>query len=239
MELVLLSSPGFWGTSSEQEGDQREAIAREVELVNEIFENGLKQFHLRKPMFSVAELRLWLSQVSPEHLSKISLHTFHDLVFEFPLGGIHTSERLRKRCAQSRQQDEFLLDQFSHLRLSSSFHELADLRFAPKKYEYTFISPVFDSISKPHYRACFSRRELRETLALARNKVIALGGVCAERLEDVQGLGFDGAAILGAVWRSSTPLQSFLECRDACEALPVLREKPTYPEQQQLAAHNG
>ena len=202
MELVLLSTPGQWT----QDGVVR-SQEEEVALVNALFEEGLPLFHLRKPMFSVTELKNWLSLVKPEYMERISLHTFHDLVYEFPVGGIHTSERQRQASDQGRHQQEFLLEQFPKLRLSSSFHTLSDLENAPKIYDYTFISPVFDSISRPHYKAGFSPEEIIEMLSNARNKVFALGGICSQQIPEIVDMGFDGAGMLGAIWYSKNPIK--------------------------------
>ncbi|MCB0330115.1 MAG: thiamine phosphate synthase [Bdellovibrionales bacterium] len=212
MELIVLSTPGNWNGLPTDD---------EVAKVNELFESGLQHFHLRKPMYSVSELRRWLSAVEPRYLGRVSIHSFHDLVLHFPVGGIHTSERQRRASLQSRQQDAFLLEQSPHLRLSSSFHDLSDLRFAPKIYDYTFLSPIFDSISQPHYKACFSSEELKTTVQNSKNKVIALGGVSAERIKDVADLGFDGAGLLGAIWQSSDPVVAFKECQSAAEEFPA------------------
>lgn len=208
MELIVFSSAGSW---------KAEAPGLEQKIVNELFEAGLQTFHLRKPMFSVKELRSWLDGIAPEHRGKISLHTFHDLVQDYGLGGVHLSERQRNHCRPSREQVEYLLEHNSGLRLTSSFHDLAELRFAPSRYEFAFISPVFDSISKPHFRAAFDKEELKETVEHARNNVAALGGVNRDRLAEVANLGFAGAALLGAVWSSPDPVKEFTELKDICQ----------------------
>jgi len=100
-----------------------------------------------------------------------------------------------------------LLEQFPKLRLSSSFHTLSDLENAPKIYDYTFISPVFDSISRPHYKAGFSPEEIIEMLSNARNKVFALGGICSQQIPEIVDMGFDGAGMLGAIWYSKNPIK--------------------------------
>jgi thiamine-phosphate pyrophosphorylase len=82
-------------------------------------------------------------------------------------------------------------------------------------FDYVFLSPVFDSISKPGY---FRNDELGmmsdEWKALVKTKVIALGGIDASNIHKTKELGFDGAAVLGAVWgESEMVLQSFKEIR--------------------------
>lgn len=71
--------------------------------------------------------------------------------------------------------------------------------------DYCFLSPIFDSISKSGYRAAFDCSTLAAALAttLAARKVIALGGVTAGHLPELAGLGFKGAAFLGAIWQGT------------------------------------
>ncbi len=49
--------------------------------------------------------------------------------------------------------------------------------------------------------------------------VFALGGVTVEKLAQVRALGFDGAAVLGAVWQATDPLAAFLALQAESEAL--------------------
>ena len=79
--------------------------------------------------------------------------------------------------------------------VSRSCHSLDELT---AEANYLFLSPIFDSISKPGYRAAFSAEELRGKVD---GRVFALGGVTFEQLPYIQELGFGGAAMLGAAWR--------------------------------------
>ena len=206
MEVIVLSTPGEWSGGTAARGG---TTAQEVALINELFDRGLERFHLRKPRYSVSELRRFLDRIKPENRNKVVIHSFHDLALEYDLGGIHLSERQRKLHPQSRQQAEFLLEKCPQLKLSSSFHSLSDLRFAPRLYTYTFISPVFDSISKPHHLAAYREDELVDAVAHATNKVIALGGISIDRIPHTAQMGFDGVGLLGAVWKSSDPIRDF------------------------------
>ncbi len=200
MEVIVMSTPGEWTGGNAKE---------EIAVVNSLFEKGLERFHLRKPRHSAPELRKFIERINPEHHNKVVVHSFHDLALEYNLGGIHLSERARKLHPQSRQQAEFIKEKRPELKLSSSFHSLSDLRFAPTTYQYTFISPVFDSISKPHHLSAYVEEELVAAVAQSKNRVIALGGVNLERINDAKRMGFDGVGLLGAIWESSSPVESF------------------------------
>ncbi len=69
------------------------------------------------------------------------------------------------------------------------------------------LSPVFDSISKRGYASAFALPQLEMARAegIIDDKVIALGGVTADRLPAVRRMGFGGAALLGAIWSAADP----------------------------------
>ena len=78
-----------------------------------------------------------------------------------------------------------------------------------------FLSPVFDSISKAGYRGAFPPQELDGAArrGLIDHKVVALGGVSAQKMPQVHAWGFGGVALLGAVWE---------HCRTVDDAKRVL-----------------
>jgi len=96
-----------------------------------------------------------------------------------------------------------------------SFEELKKL----ENREIILLGPIFDSISKHGYKSKFSKDELKtgianwRALAPENNKIklYALGGIEAENICELEGLGFDGAAVLGAVWNHANPCKAF-EC---------------------------
>lgn len=72
-------------------------------------------------------------------------------------------------------------------------------------YDYVFLSPIFDSISKQGYKAAFTRAELTEIRAILSQNVYALGGITFDNLKEVEQLGFCGAAMLGGFWEKPYP----------------------------------
>jgi len=50
-------------------------------------------------------------------------------------------------------------------------------------------------------------------------RVLAIGGVTAERLGRCGELGFDGAAVMGAVWNGPDPVRAFAGILSASEKL--------------------
>ncbi|MDR3001851.1 MAG: thiamine phosphate synthase [Fibromonadaceae bacterium] len=96
-----------------------------------------------------------------------------------------------------------------------SAHSFEDLEKISDNAEICFLSPVFDSISKFGYKAKYSKDELKQGITAWRDfqkkqnrsqKLFALGGVEADNIAELKELGFDGAAILGAIWHDPDPV---------------------------------
>jgi thiamine-phosphate pyrophosphorylase len=177
----------------------------ETEVVIELLTNGLTAYHLRKPAWGFEMMRAWLQSMPANLHGKIILHSHFELGKEFAIGGIHLNQSNRR-----------LISELGDYRIiSGSFHSLADIKENGFPYEYVFLSPIFDSISKVGYNSNFDMNTLAVELADRGTKttppIIALGGVSAENIQPIQKSGFSGAALLGTVWQSENPVKAFLE----------------------------
>ncbi len=125
-------------------------------------------------------------------LKRFCVHHNAQTAFRHRLGGTH------RRFAE-RGYD-------CHGRLSLSCHSTDEVVTALRegKADYLFLSPIFDSISKPGYASLFDLDSLSGFLSTLprhlRGKVVALGGVNAENMVRCREAGFGGAAMIGAVW---------------------------------------
>ncbi|WP_162903025.1 thiamine phosphate synthase [Taibaiella koreensis] len=191
--LILISEPGH-----------RE---NEAQLLNGMFAAGLSLLHLRKPEQAMGEVFSLLTAIDPAYRERIVLPFSLTQRNRSPFPEyrrIHFPGQLRQRTKP---------EYFSALRdkgylLSTSIHEMASLDALPPAFAYTFLGPVFDSISKPGY-AAMDREVLMQLPEARRTKVIALGGINEENCRTALDYGFDGVAVLGAVWHSEDPLGQF------------------------------
>lgn len=154
--------------------------------------------HVRKPGWSDEELSHYLDVLPKATRKRVSIHEHGHLAESFGLRGIHLKS----------QQPVNGFAQWSG-NLSKSFHSLEDLRSCQLKLDYAFLSPIYDSLSKPGYASDFSKDELKAQLPTLRQQmpIYALGGITPERMADVCALGFDGVAVLGAIWQQATTHQ--------------------------------
>jgi thiamine-phosphate pyrophosphorylase len=174
------------------------------------FAHGLERYHLRKPGWSASRLEQWLRALPADWLPRLVLHQHHALVEALGLGGRHDRDAAGLAATAG---------------FSRSCHGLPGLRRHLPGYGQILFGPVFDSFSKPGYgpSAQFPWAELTRLLASRGpgdcTRVLAIGGVDAGRLGHCRKLGFDGAAVLGAVWTSDDPVAAFAGIQDAARTL--------------------
>lgn len=189
-----------------------EMLFDEAKKINHLFDNGLELLHIRKPEVDVEEIRELLLEINPAHLGKIVVHEFHELAIEFRLKGIHVKEHL-KRDLKDKLKPYTRGFRDTGFTVSASFHSKEDLVNNKVKYDYVFLSPVFDSISKENHEGKqFNVTDLN-------NDIIALGGVTVSNISRVKELGYSGIATIGTIWNSENPVTSFLALKTATSQL--------------------
>jgi len=175
-------------------------IPNEIEHIHSLFNNdNLQILHVHKPNYDIEQLKNYIKKIGAQYHSRMVLHAYPQFLSEthplgelpFKLKGIHLPEGVR-------QERMSLPPNFKVI--STSFHELQVLIHNEENYEYVFLSPIFNSISKKGYNAAFNMDELKDALTQSKQAVIALGGMDKGKEEIIRELGFAGMGVLGAVW---------------------------------------
>jgi thiamine-phosphate pyrophosphorylase len=174
----------------------------EIVEVIRMFEAGLRHFHVRKPRKARKELIEYIKMFPEKYRKRLVIHSYHGLATKLNLGGIHLSRKHRKRGKLYQLKLSIKRMMNKKLLVTRTFHKLTDITNEKRKYSYTFLSPVFDSITHSSLSGGFSKRALLIMIPQAKQPVYALGGVSAERLEELSELGFEGAVLLGSIWNS-------------------------------------
>ena len=186
---------------------------RERPVLQGLFSEGLERYHVRKPSWTEAELEAWLTGLPEAWRPRLFLHEHHALVGKLRLGGAHEKDR----------------DYSGPRGASRSCHDLPGLRESLGLYGQILLGPIFPSLSKPGHgpAEALHGEDLRALLAEHPRsgdcKVLALGGITSGSLARCREMGFDGAAVLGAVWQADDPVRSFVEIRDAARREEVSR----------------
>ena len=176
MKLIILTPPDFF--------------VEEDKIINSLFEEGLDLLHLRKPDSEPVYSERLLTLLPEEYHKQIVVHDHFYLKEEFNLKGIHLNSRNPKAPEGYK----------GHL--SRSLHSLDELRNERKDYDYVFLSPIFDSISKSSYHAAFDEATLKQAHeeGLIDKNVMALGGITIDNMNKIREYGFGGVVILGDLW---------------------------------------
>ena len=177
-------------------------ILNEAQKINQLFEEGLECLHFRKPNWNKSQWIDLLSQIKIQFHDKIMLHDYHELTQQFQVKGVHLKEKHRNQIQDLKQ---YVTDfRQKGFQVSTGFHSVEAIRKNTfLNFDYVFLSPVFNSISKDNYSGkSFDVNGLD-------NAVYALGGIDKMNLNQVKNLGYTGAAVLGSVWKSEEEIQVF------------------------------
>lgn len=177
MKLILITSPTYF--------------VEEDKIITSLFEEGLDILHLRKPDTAPLFAERLLTLIPEQYHKRIVVHGHFYLKEEFRLKGIHLN--LRNPNAPEHYKGH----------ISCSCHSLEEVKERKRNYDYVFMSPVFDSISKQDYNAQYSPEEIKKAhkQGIIDKKVYALGGIDVHNIKEVKKYGFGGAAVMGAIWQ--------------------------------------
>ena len=169
--------------------------AGEAEVIRRLLDAGIDRIHLRKPGAAEKEMRRLIESLPADCYPRSSLHDRLPLGAEYGPGGVPLNGRNPVPPAGFRGL------------VSRSCHTLGEVAEHAADTDYRFLSPIFDSISKGGYRAAFSEADLHDAAAqgIIDTRAYALGGVRPDLLPRVRACGFGGAALLGCIWRDTSP----------------------------------
>ncbi|MCM1406696.1 MAG: thiamine phosphate synthase, partial [[Clostridium] fimetarium] len=141
----------------------------EAEAITRLLERGWWRVHIRKPGAPSDAVEALINDIPAPLRERLSLHDHFHLATRLGVGGLHLNMRHQSPTAGWRGM------------LSQSCHSVEEVLANRGKLDYMFLSPVFDSISKPGYSGKFSPEELAASGALGPD-LFALGGVMPREL---------------------------------------------------------
>ena len=158
MKLIVVTTPTFF--------------VEEDKIITALFEEGLDILHLRKPETPAMYSERLLTLIPEKYHRRIVTHEHFYLKEEFNLMGIHLNARNPSEPH----------DYAGHV--SCSCHSVEEVKNRKHFYDYVFMSPIYDSISKVNYYSTYTAEELREAqkAKIIDSKVMALGGINEDNL---------------------------------------------------------
>ena len=192
MKLIVVTAPTFF--------------VEEDKIITALFEEGLDILHLRKPETPAMYSERLLTLIPQKYHKRIITHEHFYLQEEFSLMGIHLNTRNPKEPH----------DYSGHI--SCTCHSLDEVRNKKHFYDYLFLSPIYNCITKTGVTSGFTAEELRqaEKSKIIDSKVMALGGITSDNILEIKDYGFGGAVVMGDLWNK------FNACTDR-DYLEVIR----------------
>lgn len=161
-------------------------------IIKGLVNRGIDIVHFRKPDSGIEECRSLLLKLTSGERSKIVVHDYPELYEEFSLLGIHVNKNVIS-----------LPEGYSGLK-TRSCHSFEEVEMYKEDYDYLFLSPIFNSISKQGYMSAFTDAQLQQAskAGVIDRKVIALGGVTFDKIPYLKELNFGGVAMIGAIYNT-------------------------------------
>ncbi|MBS1604850.1 MAG: thiamine phosphate synthase [Bacteroidetes bacterium] len=166
----------------------------EVELLEALLETGLSRLHIRRPGGSAEDL---LSRLAPKWASRLVLHGSVEMAVRYGIPQVHGKVPFRDGSGFSGG-GPGVFAAGGAVAVSTSVHSWEEFALLPDGLSYAFISPLFDSISKPGYRS--NPVLLRQPRGPLTCMPVALGGVGGDNISELIRWGWKGAAVLGWIW---------------------------------------
>ena len=181
MKLIVITRPTYF--------------VEEDKIITTLFDEGLEVLHLRKPNTAPVYAERLLTLIPEKYRKRIIVHGHFYLKEEYNLKGIHINHR-----------NPVAPNNYSGL-LSTSCHSLEEVEEKKSAFDYVFLSPVFDSISKEGYASPFTPEQIRQASKqnIIDKHVVALGGIDTDTILQAKDFGFGGVAVLGGLWNKFNP----------------------------------
>ena len=164
----------------------------EAEQIVQLLHSSVDLIHIRKPESKAEEVERLIEAIPSKYYPRLVLHDHYELAVKYHLHGVHLNGR-NPRPPKGWKGS-----------VSKSCHSCEEVLEWKGKCDYVSLSPIFDSISKQGYHAAFSSSEIEEArrAGIIDQKVLALGGVTFNKIDDVLRMGFGGGMILGDAWKN-------------------------------------
>ena len=176
MKLIVVTAPTFF--------------VEEDKIITALFEEGLDILHLRKPETPAMYSERLLTLIPEKYHKRIITHEHFYLQEEFSLMGIHLNTRNPKEPH----------DYSGHI--SCTCHSLDEVQNKKHFYDYLFLSPIYNCITKSGVTSGFTAEELRQAgkSKVIDSRVMALGGITPDNILEIKDYGVGGAVVMGDLW---------------------------------------
>ncbi|MCD8207725.1 MAG: thiamine phosphate synthase [Bacteroidales bacterium] len=184
-----------------------EGLRDEAKLVTELFKNGLAEYHVRRPRWRRSRFVQFIRAVPEQFRGRLVLHQHPELVGTHGLGGFHLVVQGTSRVPEEYEGP-----------LSVQCGSYFDVERFGRRCGTVLLGPVFPRNAREGTTRTVE--EFETTISYCRKKgfgekFFAIGGITAKNVNQCKRLGFDGCALVRAIWDAKDPLEAFKEIKNA------------------------
>lgn len=178
-----------------------QVVENEIETMRQLLQQDIL-LHIRRPFISPSEFESFTKELGSEYLHRLVVHQQHALAVKLGISRLHFNSSDRKNGLHLKYQETFIC--------STSTHSIAEFNSLGAHWSYAFLSPIYPSISKQDYG--LGNAVLKELPQRTNHscKLIALGGIHKDNIQEALDAGTDDVAMLGCIWQAKDPV-SYLE----------------------------
>lgn len=182
-------------------------VFKESDKINSLFEAGMDVLHIRKPLYTAAQMKSLLDGVLEKYHSKIVIHSHFSLVKNYSLKGIHVS---------SSDLNSFFMKQYlkylknkNNISISITVNNLQSKNINNALIDYAFMGPLFTNYSEETIVANFNLFETRKELKALNKEIYAQGVYTLQNISAINSAGFKGSVLQSYIWKSDDILNNF------------------------------
>lgn len=187
---------------------KEKAVKNETAIMRHLLQYDIL-LHIRRPMISSSAFESLIQAIGIEQLDKLVSHQQHDLAAEMGFTRLHFNSQDRKKGLHVKYQGTLIC--------STSTHSIAEFNSLDDSWDYAFLSPFYPSISKQGYGEGSAILKELPRRTNQNCKLIALGGIHKDNLQDALDAGADDVAMLGSIWQAENPVSSLASCLSKIE----------------------
>jgi thiamine monophosphate synthase len=173
-----------------------EIFSGEADYLEGLLEAGLTKLHVRKPGAGQKEKIALLERLAPRWAGRLVWHGDKELALSHGILQVHGSVELAG--GRGKSGGGLPVESGGRFAVSTSVHSWEEMEALPAGLAYAFISPLFDSISKPGYGR--NKALLEPPGGDLPCLPVGLGGIGADTIGEMIRRGWKGAAVLGWIW---------------------------------------
>lgn len=183
------------------------AISNEADKINQLFESGLDELHIRKPGYSKDDLCSLLNLINRDYHPRIVLHHHYSLMKSFILKGIHLPNGYFNGFFGKFKKIKF--HGIKRFQLSTTIDNIKNVEFVDTMFDIVFIGPMYKKLGEQNSSSNFDAFEVKNVISSTTKNVYAYGGIEFKNQHRINQLGFKGMVLQSSLWKSGDVVNTF------------------------------